>query len=51
MERLTGEGAGVSEGPHLRVSEPHQPYDEGVQHVLVKQNAVLTLLHYPLHEL
>ena len=48
---LTGKSAGVSEGPDLRVSESHQPDDEGVQHILIKQNAVLTLLHDLLQEL
>jgi hypothetical protein len=33
----------VSEGPDLRVCESDQPDDEGVQHVLIVENAVLAL--------
>ena len=43
MNELTCESAGVSEGPDLGVCESDQPDDEGVQHVLVVDNAVLAL--------
>ena len=33
----------MPEGSDLRVSESDQPYDERVQHVLVVDDAVLTL--------
>ena len=43
MNELTCESAGVSEGPDLGVRESDQPDDEGVQHVLIIENAVLAL--------
>ena len=33
----------MSEGPDLRVREADQPNNEGVQHVLIVENAVLAL--------
>lgn len=33
----------MSEGPDLRVGEADQPDDEGIQHVLIIENAVLAL--------
>ena len=48
---LTGEGAGVSEGTDLGVGESHQPHKQSVQHVLIIQNAVLTLANDPLQKL
>ena len=41
----------MSEGPDLRVSEADQPDDEGVQHVLIIEHAVLALLYHTLYEL
>lgn len=48
---LTGESAGVSEGTNLGVGESHQPYEQSVQHVLIIQNAVLTLTNDTLQKL
>lgn len=41
----------MSECPNLRVCEPHKPGNDGVQHVLIIEDAVLTLLHNAINEL
>lgn len=43
VHELTCESACVPEGPDLWVCEADQPDDEGVQHVLIIENAVLAL--------
>ena len=41
---LTCYSTSVSKSPHSRVSEPHQPDDQCIQHVLVIYDAVLAVL-------
>ena len=41
----------MPEGADLRVSEPHQPDDERVHHVAVKEHLVLALANHVLQQL
>ncbi len=41
----TSDGAGVSEGSDVGVSESHEPDDECVHHILIIHHATLTLPH------